>query len=100
RRSRHSAASARPSLGFLTVTHPFHALSGERLEILYAKRRSGALVFVCARGVNGTITVPQAWTDRGGAPAADRLSAEGLGASRVLVDALMRRGEQAAGGAS
>ncbi|MFJ1609343.1 hypothetical protein ACIOHS_39270 [Streptomyces sp. NPDC088253] len=57
-------------------------------------------MFVCARGANGTITVPQAWTDRGEAPATDRLSAEVLDASRVLVDALMRRGEQAEGGAS
>ncbi len=32
RRSRHSAASSKQSLGSLTVTHPFHALTGQRLE--------------------------------------------------------------------
>ena len=85
-------------MGFLTVTHPFHALAGERLEILYAKRRGGALVFVCARGVSRTVTLPQAWTDRGQAPAAGRLSGEGLEALRELVDALVSRGEREGGG--
>lgn len=74
------------------MTHPFHALAGERLEILYAKHRNGALVFVCACGVGRTVTLPQAWTDRGEAPAGDRLSVERLGAARVLADALLRRG--------
>jgi hypothetical protein len=76
------------------VTHPFHALAGERLEILYTKRRGGGLVFVCARDVSRTVTLPQAWTDRGQAPAVERLSGEGLGALRELVDALVGRGCQ------
>ena len=100
RRSRHSAGSSKQSLGSLTVTHPFHALRGERLEILFVKRRGSALVFVCARGVSRTVTLPQAWTDRGEAPAAHRLSVESLGAARELVDALMRPGGRVAGGAS
>jgi len=60
------------------VTHPFHPLNGQRLEVLYAKRRGADTVFVCAGGISGQITVPQPWTDRGEPPLARRLSAEGL----------------------
>ena len=64
-RRRHSAASSSDLLGFVVVTHPFHALNGQRLEILFAKRRAGAMVFVCAGGFSGQITLPESWTDRG-----------------------------------
>ena len=50
RRWRHSAASSSDPLGFVIVTHPFHPLNGQRLEILYAKRRGADTVFVCAGG--------------------------------------------------
>jgi hypothetical protein len=65
-------------LGFVLVTHPFHALSGQRLEVLFVKRRGGDLVFVCCGGVSGQMTVPQSWTDRGVPAQGHRLSAEGL----------------------
>ena len=67
-------------LGFVIVTHPFHPLNGQRLEILYAKRRGADTVFVCAGGFSGQMTLPQAWTDRGEPPGPGRLSAEGLAA--------------------
>ena len=35
---RHTARSSNESLGSLVVTHPFHPLSGERLEVLYVRR--------------------------------------------------------------
>jgi hypothetical protein len=60
-------------LGFVIVTHPFHPLNGQRLEILYAKRRGPDTVFVCAGGVSGQITLPESWTDRGEPPGAGRL---------------------------
>ena len=50
RRRRHSAASSSDPLGFVIVTHPFHPLNGQRLEVLYAKRRGADTVFVCAGG--------------------------------------------------
>jgi hypothetical protein len=84
----------------LTVTHPFHALAGQRLDILFVKRRSGALVFVCAYGASRSVTLPQEWTDRGGEPAVDRLAVEGLSALRTLVNALVSRGVDADGGGS
>ena len=77
-RRRHSAASSSDPSGFVVVTHPFRPLKGQRLEVLYAKRRGADTVFVCAGGVSGQITVPLAWTDRGEPPVRRRLSAEGL----------------------
>ena len=66
------------------VTHPFHPLKGQRLEVLYAKRRGPDTVFVCSGGVSGQITLPQAWTDRGEPPVGCRLSAEGLAAAAAV----------------
>jgi hypothetical protein len=73
------------------VAHPFHPLNGQRLEVLYVKRRGGDAVFVCAGGFTGQITLPQAWTDRGEPPLARRLSAEGLAGLDTLARALRGR---------
>jgi Family of unknown function (DUF5372) len=78
RRRRHSHRSCSDDLGFVVVTHPFHPLIGQRLEILYAKLRAGDTVFVCSGGVGGQITLPLAWTDRGDPVRQHRLSIEGL----------------------
>ena len=78
-------------LGFVIVAHPFHPLNGQRLEILYAKRRGADMVFVCAGGFSGQMTLPQAWTDRGEPPGAGRLSAEGLAALGAATRALQGR---------
>ena len=78
-------------LGFVIVTHPFHPLNGQRLEILYAKRRGAAMVFVCAGGFSGQMTLPEAWTDRGEPPGPGRLSAEGLAALGAATRALQGR---------
>jgi hypothetical protein len=78
-------------LGSLLVTHPFHPLLGQRLEILYVKRRGDAVVLVCSGGVSGQITLPQAWTDRGESPAMCRLSADGLAALDTLIRTVQGR---------
>jgi Family of unknown function (DUF5372) len=78
RRKRHSAASSSDGLGFVLVTHPFHPLSGWRLEVLFAKRRDEGVVFICAGGVYGSVTLPEAWTDRGVPAEEYRLSVRGL----------------------
>ena len=75
-------------MGFVIVTHPFHPLNGQRLEILYAKRRGADTVFVCAGGFSGQMTLPESWTDRGEAPLARRLSADGLAALDTLCRAI------------
>jgi Family of unknown function (DUF5372) len=73
------------------VTHPFHPLRGQRLEVLYVKRRAGGTVFVCSGGVSGQITLPQAWTDRSEPPVAHRLSAERLAELDTLARNLQGR---------
>lgn len=88
-------------MGFVIVSHPFHPLAGQRLEILYVKRRGADTVFVCSGGTYGSITLPRAWTDRGEAAEANRLSAGRLAALDALVRALGGRvpaGELAAPG--
>jgi hypothetical protein len=64
-------------LGSVVVAHPFHPLRGERLEVLFVKRRGADVVFVCA-GAVGQVTLPQSWTDRGESPLTHRLSVQGL----------------------
>jgi hypothetical protein len=65
-------------LGFVVVTHAFHPLRGQRLAVLFVKRRAGDTVLVCSGGVRGQITLPWSWKDRGEPPRAHRLSAERL----------------------
>jgi len=88
-RSRHTAASPSTSYDFLVVTYPFHPLAGQRLVVLLERRRpSTELVYVCEGGPAGRVTLPAAWTDRAPAPAAHRLTAEGLVALAALVGAI------------
>jgi hypothetical protein len=82
--------SSDPS-GFVIVTHRFHPLSGQRLEVLYAKRRGADTVFVCSGGVSGQITLPLGWTDRGEQPLGRRLSAEGLAGLGTVARSLRGR---------
>ena len=68
------------------MVHPFHPLAGQRLPVLFCKRRAGVLVLVCEGGPRGRVTLPQSWTDQGPAPVPGRLSIEGL----VELDTLTR----------
>ena len=67
----------RPVISWVSLSSRtrFHPLRGQRLEVLYVKRRGADTVFVCSGGVSGQITLPQVWTDRGEPPVAHRLSA-------------------------
>jgi hypothetical protein len=78
-------------LGFVVVTHPFHPLRGQRLDVLYVKRRAGDTVFVCSGGVSGSVTLPRGWTDRGKPAGELRLSAEGLAELAAVTHALRGR---------
>jgi hypothetical protein len=78
-------------LGFVVVTHPFHPLTGQRLEVLYVKRRGADTVFVCSGGVSGLITLPLAWTDRGEPPRSERLSVDGLAELAAATRAIQGR---------
>jgi len=66
-------------LGSLVVTHPFHPLAGERLQILFVRRWAGSQrLYVCEGGPLGSVTLPEEATDRGAEPAAVPLTAEVL----------------------
>jgi hypothetical protein len=56
-------------LGSLVVTHPFHPLRGERLEVLYARRFCTGRVYVCDAGGGRNVALDEAATDRGPEPA-------------------------------
>lgn len=80
RRSSHRARTSQTSedSDFLTVTHPFHPLAGQRLEVLFERRLPAGLAFSCAGGPLGTVMLLATWTDRAGPAAAGRLSYEAL----------------------
>jgi hypothetical protein len=70
------------------VTHPFHPLTGQRLEVLGRTRRGGAEFFRCAGGALGAVTVPVWWTDRAERPAGPRLTYEVLVELAAVVGAM------------
>ena len=73
RRTPQTARSRRPGEvpeSFVTVTHPFHPLSGQRLRVLFERKLAGGGAVSCEGGPLGSLMVPLAWTDRG-VPAAD-----------------------------
>lgn len=68
----------------MVITHPFSPLSGQRVEVLFSRRRGGQAVLVCEGGPLGRVTVPESWTSRAVPADGGRLSAEGLAALDVL----------------
>lgn len=70
------------------VTHPFHPLCGERLEVLFERRRGGGRVYVCEGGPLGSVTLPGDATDRGRSPAERPLTYELVAELGVVVAAL------------
>jgi len=62
----------------LVVTHPFHPLRGERLDVLYVRRFPTGRVYVCAAGDGRNVALDEAATDRGPEPAGRPLSFEVL----------------------
>jgi hypothetical protein len=51
------------------VTHPFHPLFGERLDVLYLRRLATGRVYVCDGGRGRNVALAEEATDRGPAPA-------------------------------
>jgi Family of unknown function (DUF5372) len=62
----------------VTVTHPFHPLSGQRLRVLFERKLPGGLAVSCEGGSLGSVMLPLAWTDRGPAAAGGPLTYEVL----------------------
>jgi hypothetical protein len=75
-------------LGSLVVTHPFHPLVGQRLEVLYVRREAAGRMYVCDVGNGRNVKLDEAATDRGSGPAERPLSFEVLVEVAAVVAAL------------
>jgi len=53
------------SLGSVVVTHPFHPLRGQRLEVLLERRCGAGRVFVCDAGDGRNLELAEDVTDGG-----------------------------------
>jgi hypothetical protein len=72
----------------LVVTHPFHPLSGQRLEVLLESRGRAGRVYLCDGGRLGSVALPEDATDRGPEPAERPLTFEVLVELAALVAAI------------
>lgn len=70
------------------VTHPFHPLVGQRLEVLYVRREAAGRMYVCDVGNGRNVKLDEAATDRGPGPAERPLSFEVLVEVAAVVAAL------------
>jgi hypothetical protein len=75
-------------LGSLVVTHPFHPLFGQRVEVLYVRREAAGRMYVCDGGGGRNVKLDEAATDRGSVPAGRPLSLEVLVEVAAVVTAL------------
>jgi hypothetical protein len=72
----------------LVVTHPFHPLAGQRLEVLLERRCGGGRVFVCDAGGGRNLELAEDATDRGQEPGKRPLSFEVLVGLAAVIAAL------------
>jgi hypothetical protein len=72
----------------LVVTHPFHPLFGERLEVLYVRRLATGRVYVCDGGGGRNVALDEEATDRGPEAAGRPLTFEVLVELAAVVAAL------------
>ena len=56
------------------VTHPFHPLRGQRLDVLLERRCGSGRVFVCDAGGGRNVELAEDTTDRGPEPGTRPLS--------------------------
>jgi len=78
------------------VTHPFHPLHGERLEVLYVRRFPTGRVYVCDGGGGRNVALDEEATDRGPEPAERPLSFDVLVELAVVVAAVGGEGARGA----
>ncbi len=72
----------------MVVTHPFHPLYGQRVDVLRVCRYRAGRRYVCDGGVFGRLTLPEDATDRGPEPFERVLSVEVLVAAAALLAVL------------
>ena len=74
-------------MGSLVVTHPFHLLRGQRLDVLQSRRWGASRTYVCDGAQLGTVVLPEEATDRGPELAERPLTLEVLaGVAAVVAD--------------
>ena len=78
---------------FVTVTHPFHPLSGQRLRVLFERKLAAGLAVSCEGGPLGSLMLPLTWTDRGCAAADGPLTYEVLVGLAAEISAVSTRHE-------
>lgn len=95
RRSADSAKSPKPNnvSGSVVVTHPFHPLSGQRLEVLFERRQADGLALSCECGPLGRMWLPAAWTDRVEVDQPTKVSYEALVELASVMVAIAGRGQ-------
>ena len=76
---------------FVTVTHPFHPLTGQRLRVLFERRLAGGRAVSCEGGPLGSLMLPVTWTDRGPAAAPAPLTYEVLIELAEVISAVTSR---------
>lgn len=76
---------------FVTVTHPFHPLSGQRLRVLFERRLAAGLAVSCEGGPLGSLMLPLTWTDRGCVAADGPLTYEVLVSLAAEISAVSTR---------
>ena len=70
------------------VTHPFHPLVGQRLEVLYVRREAAGRMYVCDGGDGRNVKLDEAATDRGPEPAGRPLTFDLLVEVAAVIAAL------------
>jgi hypothetical protein len=73
------------------VTHPFHPLSGRRLQVLFERKLPSGVVVSCEGGPLGSVQLPVAWTDRSQPAAQGPLTYEVLIRLAAAVEAVRSR---------
>ena len=76
------------------VTHPFHPLLGQRLEVLYVRRLATGRVYVCDGGVGRNVALAEDATDRGPEPADRPVTVEELLELAAVIAAIAGCGEE------
>ena len=75
----------------MVVTHPFHPLFGQRLEVLRVRRHRFGRLYVCDGGALASVVLAEDATDRGPEAAGQRLTVEVL-VELVALVAVLRGG--------
>ena len=89
RRSKQTAHKPNPTLGWVTVVHPYHPLRNQRFEVLKQRRVGGVETLIIQHAELGGFAVARSWTDWAGTPLDENpVQAVGFDALRQLSDLL------------